>query len=177
MNSNIIKKILTCRTFGTRRVVPSVHGAEILLLFIFALNAGFAACSQQKLKTTILSIERENAAAIEITVEIARTEEERSKGLMYRKILPDGEGMLFVFSRDQQLSFWMKNTLIPLSIAFIASDGHITEIKDMQPNDLNSVKSSRSVRYALEAPQGWFGRVNVKPGDVVKIDAALTSNP
>jgi uncharacterized membrane protein (UPF0127 family) len=64
----------------------------------------------------------------------------------------------------------MKNTIIPLSIAFISSDGHIMEIKDMQPNDLNSVKSSRSVRYALEVPQGWFNRVNVKLGDVVKIN-------
>jgi len=142
------------------------------LLFVFVLNAGFAACSQQK-QTTVLSIERENAAAVEVTVEIARTDEERAKGLMFRKNLPDGEGMLFVFDRDQQLSFWMKNTIIPLSIAYIASDGHIIEIKDMQPNDLNSVKSSRSVRYALEVPQGWFGRANVKTGDVVKIDLSL----
>jgi len=140
------------------------------LLFVFVLNAGFAACSPQKEKTIVLTIERENAGAVEITVEIARTDEERAKGLMYRKNLPDGQGMIFVFDRDQQLSFWMKNTVIPLSIAFIASDGHIVDIKDMQPNDLNSVISSRSVRYALEVPQGWFGRVNVKTGDVVKID-------
>jgi len=140
------------------------------LFFFLLLNAGFAACSPQKQKTTVLSIERENSPLVEITVEIARTDEERAKGLMYRKVLPDGEGMLFVFERDQQLSFWMKNTIIPLSIAFIASDGYIIEIKDMQPNDLNSVRSSRSVRYALEVPQGWFGRVKVKPGDVVKID-------
>ena len=140
----------------------------VFILFVF--NTGFAACSPQKQKTTVLSIERESAAAVEITVEIARTDEERSKGLMYRKQLPDGNGMLFVFDRDQQLSFWMKNTVIPLSIAFIASDGSIVEIKDMQPHDLSSVQSSRSVRYALEVPQGWFGRVNVKPGDVVKIN-------
>jgi len=101
---------------------------------------------------------------------LASTDEERAQGLMFRKQLPDGQGMLFVFDRDQPLSFWMKNTVIPLSIAFIASDGRILEIKDMQPNDLSSVKSSRSARYALEVPQGWFGRVNVKAGDVVKID-------
>jgi uncharacterized membrane protein (UPF0127 family) len=143
------------------------------LFFFLLLNSGFAACSPQKLKTTVLTIEKENAQAVGVTVEIARTDEERAKGLMFRKQLPEGEGMLFVFDRDQQLSFWMKNTVIPLSIAFIASDGHIVEIKDMQPNDLSSVKSSRSVRYALEAPQGWFGRVNVRPGDIVKIDAML----
>jgi uncharacterized membrane protein (UPF0127 family) len=139
------------------------------LLLVLLFNAWFAACSPQKLKTTVLSIERENAQAVDITVEIARTDEERAKGLMFRKQLPEGEGMLFVFDRDQQLSFWMKNTVIPLSIAFISSDGHIVEIKDMQPNDLSSVKSSRSVRYALEVPQGWFNRVNVKAGDAVKI--------
>jgi uncharacterized membrane protein (UPF0127 family) len=132
--------------------------------FFLSLNAGFASCSPQK-QTTVLGIERENATVVEITVEIARTDEERGKGLMFRKNLPDGEGMLFVFDRDQQLSFWMKNTVIPLSIAFISSDGYILEIKDMQPNDLNSLRSSRSVRYALEVPQGWFDRVNVKAGD------------
>jgi len=140
------------------------------LLLVLLFNAGFAACSQQKFKTTVLTIERENAQAVEITVELASTDEERAQGLMFRKQLPDGQGMLFVFDRDQPLSFWMKNTVIPLSIAFIASDGRILEIKDMQPNDLSSVKSSRSARYALEVPQGWFGRVNVKAGDVVKID-------
>jgi len=152
------------------------------VLLVFTLNAGFASsaasCSPQQQKTIVLVIERENPATVletvaEITVEVARTDEERAKGLMFRKDLPDGQGMLFIFDRDQQLSFWMKNTLIPLSIAFIASDGHIIEIKDMQPNDLNSVKSSRSVRYALEVPQGWFGRVNVKAGDIVKIDPSL----
>jgi uncharacterized membrane protein (UPF0127 family) len=148
--------------------------ARFFLIFLF-LNAGFSACSQQK-QTTVLSIERENAAAVEINVEIARTEEERALGLMYRKKLDDGQGMIFIFDRDQQLSFWMKNTVIPLSIAYIDSDGNILEIKDMQPNDLNSVRSSRSVRYALEVPQGWFGRVNVKAGDRIKIDPALLNS-
>jgi uncharacterized membrane protein (UPF0127 family) len=147
--------------------------APFFLLLVFTFNSGIAACSSQKFKTTLLSIEREDSTAVNITVEIARTDEERSTGLMRRKKLGDGEGMIFVFDRDQQLSFWMKNTIIPLSIAFIASDGRIIEIKDMYPNDTNSVKSSRSLRYALEVPQGWFRRANVKPGDVVKIDAAL----
>ena len=139
------------------------------IVFII-INAGFAACTPQKLKTAVLSIERAGLDSVEITAELAQTEAERTQGLMYRKNLPDGEGMLFIFDRDQQLSFWMKNTLIPLSIAFIASDGRIVDIKDMQPRDLNSVKSSRSVRYALEVPQGWFSRAGIKPGDLVKID-------
>ncbi|MDR3019483.1 MAG: DUF192 domain-containing protein, partial [Treponema sp.] len=116
-----------------------------------------------------LLIEREGERVAVIKTEIAKTQEERNQGLMHRKSLPDGEGMLFVFERDQIMSFWMKNTLIPLSIAFIASDGRILEIKNMYPNDQNSVLSSRSARYALEVPQGWFARAGVVIGDVVVI--------
>jgi len=138
--------------------------------FAFILvNTGLAGCAPHKLETAVLSITRPDSAPVEITVEIARTQDERAQGLMRRKKLPDGEGMIFIFERDEQLSFWMKNTVIPLSIAFIASDGRIVEIKDMQPLDLNSVSSSRSVRYALETPQGWFNRAGVKPGDVAEI--------
>ncbi|MCL2763405.1 MAG: DUF192 domain-containing protein [Treponema sp.] len=148
---------------------PRKRKLLFFIMFIF-VNAILVSCESQKLQTAVLVIERAGADAVEITAEIARTEEERNKGLMHRKKLPDGEGMLFVFDRDQQLSFWMKNTIIPLSIAFISSDGRITEIKDMQPLDLNSVQSSRSVRYALEVPQGWFTRAGVKPGDKMRID-------
>lgn len=84
---------------------------------------------------------------------------------MYRKELKDGEAMLFVFDKDDILSFWMKNTLIPLSIAYITSDGKILEIYDMEPGNLNPVRSSRSVRYALEVPEGWFGRAGIGIGD------------
>ena len=147
---------------------------NFLCIAFIAVNTGFAVdlagCASHKLKTTVLSITRPGSEPVEITVEIARTDQERAQGLMYRKKLPDGAGMIFIFERDEQLSFWMKNTLIPLSIAFIASDGRITEIKDMQPLDLTSVTSSRSVRYALETPQGWFNRAGVKPGDTVKVD-------
>jgi uncharacterized membrane protein (UPF0127 family) len=119
------------------------------------------------MQSTELSIERRGVQPVAITAELARTEEERTQGLMHRTHLADGRGMLFIFDRDQIMSFWMKNTHIPLSIAFIASDGRIIEIKDMQPHDLNPVVSSRSVRYALEVPQGWFDRAGVKPGDSV----------
>jgi uncharacterized membrane protein (UPF0127 family) len=100
-----------------------------------------------------------------IKAEIARTKAQREQGLMYRKRLKDGEAMLFIFERDEILSFWMKNTLIPLSIAYFASDGRILEISDLEPGNLNSVRSSRSIRYALEVPQGWFGRAGLGPGD------------
>jgi len=143
---------------------------SFLCLVFILVNTSLVVCTPQKLKTAVLSITRPGLESVEITVEIARTEQERTQGLMHRKKLPDGEGMIFIFNRDEQLSFWMKNTVIPLSIAFIASDGRIVEIRDMQPLDLNSVTSSRSVRYALETPQGWFKRAGIKAGDVVNMD-------
>jgi len=100
-----------------------------------------------------------------LTAEIARSQAQHQQGLMHRKELKDGDGMLFVFDRDEVLSFWMKNTLVPLSIAYIASDGRILEIYDMEPGNLDPVRSSRSARYALEVPQGWFGRAGITVGD------------
>ena len=139
------------------------------LCFIICLLPAFAACSQNKLPIKEITIERGDKRIAFIKAEIAATQEERNNGLMFRKKLPDGEGMLFVFEADQVMSFWMKNTYIPLSIAYIARDGKIIDIKDMYPHDTSSVVSSRSVRYALEVPQGWFSRAGVRTGDMVKI--------
>ena len=140
---------------------------SLILIFILCFN--IAACSAQKLAVQELPIERDGIEIASVKAEIARTQEDRNRGLMFRKKLPDGEGMLFIYERDEVMSFWMKNTVVPLSIAFIASDGRIIEIKDMYPHDENSVISSRSVRFALEVPQGWFSRAGVQSGDVVKI--------
>lgn len=103
------------------------------------------------------------------TVEIARTPEQRQKGLMHRDALDDYEGMLFVFERDQHLSFWMKNTTVPLSIAYIARDGTIKSIFDMRPLSEQPVESGYAVRYALELPQGAFERSGAKVGDAIVI--------
>ncbi|HRY56461.1 MAG TPA: DUF192 domain-containing protein [Spirochaetia bacterium] len=99
-----------------------------------------------------------------LKAEVARKPEERERGLMFRKSLAEGEGMLFVFEADQRLSFWMKNTSIPLSIAYLSSDGTIREILDLEPYSLEARSSERSVRYALEVPRGWFGKVGAAPG-------------
>ena len=138
----------------------------VLLTFAFFLTS----CGPKKFPVQEIVIDRDGQQIAVVKAEIARTQDERRQGLMHRKKLPDGEGMLFVFERDEVQSFWMKNTLIPLSIAFIVYDGRIIEIKDMQPGNLNSVYSSRSVRYALEVPQGWFSRAGVQSGDVLKIE-------
>ncbi|MCL2602159.1 MAG: DUF192 domain-containing protein [Treponema sp.] len=133
---------------------------------IFAVFLACAAQSAERFERRELTIESTGAdGAVSISAELAVTHEQRQQGLMNRTELPDGEGMLFIFERDQILSFWMKDTLIPLSIAFIASDGRIVEIFDMEPLNLNAIRSSRSVRYALEVPQNWFQRAGVAPGD------------
>ncbi|MBL8966661.1 MAG: DUF192 domain-containing protein [Spirochaetaceae bacterium] len=100
-----------------------------------------------------------------ILAEVALTPGERERGLMFRKSLPEGRGMLFVFEADQRLAFWMKNTTLPLSIAYISADGVIREIRDLEPLSLAPVEAERSVRYALETPRGWFDRVGLKAGD------------
>lgn len=102
-----------------------------------------------------------------LSVEIAKNDEERNQGLMERKSLDKESGMLFVFQKDEKLSFWMKNTYIPLSIAFINSSGEIKEIKEMTPLNLDSVSSKNYVRFALEVNQGWFKEKGIQSGDTV----------
>lgn len=104
-------------------------------------------------------------------VEVARTTEQRQKGLMFRKNLKAGEGMLFVFPADQYLAFWMKDTHIPLSIAFLAKDGEILQIEDLKPLSLRTVRSRRSARYALEVLQGSFRDLDVEPGYKIGLPA------
>jgi len=142
-----------------------IRNAVLFLFFlVFFLGTIFSCKALDKLEKQELVIEGK-AGNVTLTAELALTPAQREQGLMYRKELKDGEGMLFVFQSDQVLSFWMKNTLVPLSIAYISQDGRILEIYDMQPQNLDPVRSSRSVRYALEVPQGWFNRAGLGPGD------------
>ncbi|MEJ5184495.1 MAG: DUF192 domain-containing protein [Rectinemataceae bacterium] len=106
-----------------------------------------------------------------VLAEVARTELERNRGLMYRTSLKDGEGMLFVFDRDLMVSFWMKNTRIPLSLGYITADGTLVQMLDLEPFSEEPRPSERSIRYALEVPRGWFDRAGVKVGDRVIIPA------
>ena len=99
-----------------------------------------------------------------IRAEVARSEDERQTGLMFRREMAAHEGMLFIFDEREPRCFWMKNTPLPLSIAFIADDGTIVDLLDMQPQSLDNHCSSKPVRYALEMNQGWFARRAIKPG-------------
>lgn len=107
------------------------------------------------------------SAGREITAEVARTDSEREKGLMGRSHMGPAEGMLFVFDRDEHLEFWMKNTPLPLSIAFLSAEGKILEIRDMEPFDLRTIRSRFSARYALEMNKGAFQNLGMAEGDMV----------
>ncbi len=99
-----------------------------------------------------------------IQAEVAQTMNEQSIGLMYRRTMAVNEGMLFIYDSPQVRCFWMRNTLLPLTIAFIADDGSIVNLKDMQPETEKSHCSTKPVRYALEMNQGWFEKRGLKPG-------------
>ncbi len=119
--------------------------------------------AQPKLETITLQAGMHN-----IRAELARTPQQTQTGMMFRKEMAAHEGMLFVFDAPARRCFWMKNTLLPLSIAFIADDGRIVDVLDMQPLSEASHCSSQPVRFALEMNQGWFAKHGIKPGFKLK---------
>lgn len=104
-----------------------------------------------------------------MALEVADTPESRATGLSKRSSLPENAGMLFVFPSDGQAPFWMKDTWIPLSIAFISSDGRIVDIQDMQPMAEDLHRPAQPYRYALEVNQGFFEKNGVSTGDRVDL--------
>jgi uncharacterized membrane protein (UPF0127 family) len=103
----------------------------------------------------------------QLEVEVAATPAARSRGLMNRKSLPEERGMLFIFPDEQPLSFWMRNTTIPLSIAFASASGRIVRIADLEPLSEALVPSGAPARFALEVNRGWFERHGVSEGDAI----------
>lgn len=99
-----------------------------------------------------------------IQAEVAASADERASGLMFRKEMAPNAGMLFVFEQPATHCFWMQNTLLPLSIAFLADDGSIVNIADMKPQTTESHCAAQPVRYALEMNQGWFAKRGFKAG-------------
>jgi len=108
-----------------------------------------------------------------VWVEIARTEKQHTRGLMFRKKLPEDAGMLFVYDKEDFRRFWMKNTYIPLSLAYIDSDGVIFQIEEMEPLDETAVASMRPARFVLEVNRGWFRKHGIGIGDRISNLAAL----
>jgi len=123
---------------------------------------------------TIVVIGGDEGDGVELTVELARTAGERSRGLMLREELAEDGGMLFVFPGDTEAGFWMKDTSVPLSIAFIAEDGTILDIQEMEPLSEDVHRPPEPYRYALEVNQGWFEEQGFGTGDRVEIPEEVT---
>ena len=130
--------------------------------------------SECKIQKCLVKFTNSKGGQIKLNVEVAATEQARQKGLMYRMSLPENDGMLFIFEKDKRLSFWMKNTYIPLDIAFIDSRGVITDILQMQPLDTSVLyNSSTEVRYALEVNQWWFAKHGIIPGSKIGLHGCI----
>jgi len=137
------------------------------LITILILFTPLLSCKPKKLPVKDIKIVRQDGTEFTVAAEIAEKTEDRNHGFMERKNIPYGTGMLFIFEKDQILSFWMKNTPHPLSIAYIDSKGKIRNIFDMTPYSTASIVSTVSVRYALEVPQGWYKKNGITEGDTV----------
>jgi uncharacterized protein len=103
-----------------------------------------------------------------ITAQVAQTPAQRAIGLMWRQDMPANEGMLFVFEHAQRQCFWMQNTVLPLTAAFLADDGTIVNLADMQPLSTESHCSAQPVRFVLEMHQGWFQKRGLAPGFTIR---------
>ena len=131
----------------------------IALLFLAGAWPAMAQQPQTQLPRTRLS-----AGMHLIDVQLAQTPQERQTGLMFRKEMAQHEGMLFVFEQPATQCFWMRNTLIALTAAFVADDGTIVNLADMKPQTDDSHCSVKPVRFVLEMNQGWFAKRNIQPG-------------
>ncbi|HZN23900.1 MAG TPA: DUF192 domain-containing protein [Burkholderiales bacterium] len=122
--------------------------------------------------TTVLSAELPQTTLTigrhSLTAEVASTDSHRSTGLMYRRMLPEDRGMLFVFPDVALHGMWMMNTYLPLSVAFLDREGAIINIADMQPHTTDTHSAARPAKYALEMNQGWFRKRGIKAGDKVQ---------
>ena len=156
---------------GAKHARRAAAAAPLLFALLASLLGGAPLPAQaqaqagqpQQLPTVTLSAGFRN-----IQAEVARTEQEHQIGLMHRTSMPEHAGMLFVFEQAGRQCFWMKNTLLPLSIAFLSDDGRIVNIAEMKPQSLESHCSAEPVRFVLEMNRGWFSKRGLKPGSVLK---------
>jgi uncharacterized membrane protein (UPF0127 family) len=146
------------------------HWLVILIGIIFSFPADSALACPLELPTIRVAVKGH-----ELTIELATTPEARSCGLSLRDSLPANRGMLFVYAEPEVLTFWMKNTRMPLSIAFIEPDGRVVSIQKMNPFPLTTVYASPvPALYALEVNQGWFEENGVGLGDVIEFNLPIT---
>jgi uncharacterized membrane protein (UPF0127 family) len=134
-------------------------GFMLTRLFLGALLVGNLGAARADLPEITL-----NVAEHRITAEVASTEADRSRGLMYRRMLPENRGMLFVFRETARHAMWMMNTYVPLSVAFIDASGTIINIEDMAPHTETPHGAARPAKYALEMNRGWFEKRRIAAG-------------
>ena len=134
-------------------------------LVMLVLAGALTACSGSGLRTVRCTL-----GDASLTVELAETDVQKSRGLMYRQKLGKNRGMLFPYDSQEVRTFWMKNTYVPLSIAFIDDNKKIVHIADMQPRDLDSTSSIRPCQYVLEVNKGWFDEHRIDVGDPVEFE-------
>ena len=137
-----------------------------------ALAAGLFLLGGAAQAAPALSLVELTAGIHRIHAELADTDASRARGLMFRESLEPNHGMLFVFDRAEANCMWMRNTLLPLSVAFIADDGSIVNIEEMKARTDDTHCSARPVRYALEMAGGWFKARGLKPGSRIQGIAA-----
>ena len=135
----------------------------LAFLLVPLLSFSIATTDAAELPVTTLSINGHK-----ISAEVVSTPEQRAKGLMNRFSLQPDHGMLFVFEAPQPLGFWMKNTYVPLSIAYADANGRIVNIEDMKPQDETTHWSNGFALYAVEMKQGWFATHGIVAGDTIK---------
>jgi uncharacterized membrane protein (UPF0127 family) len=128
---------------------------------VFAASAAFA---QQAVKFPVIPL---TSGIHVIKAEVAANNAQREQGLMFRQKMGQNEGMAFLFNTPSSVCMWMKNTLIPLSVAFIDSEGKIINIEDMEPHTTEPHCAKKPAQYALEMNRGWFKQKNIKPNSVI----------
>ena len=148
------------------RLQPSLRCSRTApwLIALGLLAGGSQALAQPQAPQLDLARTQLSAGMHRLEVQLAQTPMQRQIGLMWRKNMPMHEGMLFVFEQATTQCFWMRNTLIPLTAAFVEDDGTIVNMADMQPQSDDSHCSDKPVRFVLEMNQGWFAKRQIKPG-------------
>jgi len=141
--------------------MTNIKTAPFFTALLLALLAGSAAAQGVPQDLPAITLQ---AGMHNIRAAVAKTPEQRQTGLMFRREMAQHEGMLFVFDEASPQCFWMKDTLLPLSIAFLADDGTVVNVDEMKPQTLDSHCSTKPVRYALEMNQGWFAKRGIGPG-------------
>ena len=151
------------RFFKRQRLLLPLNWKYALVILLLLPCLVFAQTAAQSLPSIPLHFGMHN-----IKAEVARSLNERATGLMHRSSMATHEGMLFIFEESDIQCFWMKNTLIPLSVAFLSDGGEIVNIDDMKPHSLESHCSIQPVRYVLEMNQGWFDKRGIKAGNRIE---------